>query len=187
MLRAIPLLERLEEWALDYEQRHRYECAGGTVIPRVNIGAVRSGQPWLLLQNPEVCEIYLDIRTAPGQDSGAIAPELRGFLDDLGLEGRVEQFLNRPGYEAQGIEPLSDALDVAHRTEFGTECEIATPPECSMWRDHLLFNEVGIPALTYGPAAVVGGGIFSVTKQDLLRAARVYALTALSLCGPAPR
>ncbi|MEA2322930.1 MAG: hypothetical protein QOD81_2780 [Solirubrobacteraceae bacterium] len=187
MLRAIPLLERLEEWALQYEQRHRYECAGGTVIPRVNIGAVRSGQPWLLLQNPEVCEIYLDIRTAPGQDSGAIAPELRGFLDQLGLEGRVEQFLNRPGYEAQGIEPLSDAIDVAHQTEFGTECEIATPPECSMWRDHLLFNEVGIPALTYGPAAVVGGGVFSVTKQDLLRAARVYALTALSLCGPAPR
>jgi hypothetical protein len=52
-----------------------------------------------------------------------------------------------------------------------------------MWRDHLLFNEVGIPALTYGPAAVVGGGSFSVTKQDLVHVARVYALTALGLCG----
>ncbi|MEA2269643.1 MAG: hypothetical protein QOC64_2253, partial [Solirubrobacteraceae bacterium] len=72
-----------------------------------------------------------------------------------------------------------------HRMEFGEDCEIATPPECSMWRDHLLFNEVGIPALTYGPAAVVGGGIFSVTKQDLMRSARVYALTALTLCGTA--
>ncbi|MEA2245562.1 MAG: hypothetical protein QOH46_91, partial [Solirubrobacteraceae bacterium] len=176
---------RLEEWALEYEQRHRYESPGGTVVPRVNIGAVRSGQPWLLLQNPEVCQIYLDIRTVPGQDSGAIAPELRGFLDELGLEGTVEQFLNRPGFEAHGIERLSDALDEAHRMEFDTQCEIATPPECSMWRDHLLFIDVGIPALTYGPAAVVGVGVFSVTKRDLVHAARVYALTALGLCGTA--
>lgn len=183
MIRALPLLERLEEWALEYERGHRYEGRGGTVVPRVNIGAVRAGQPWLLLQNPELCMIYLDVRTVPGQDSAEITHELRGLLDELGLEGTVEQFLNRPGYEATGIEPLSDALDEAHRMEFGERCEIAHPEETSMWRDHLMFNEVGIPALTYGPPGVAGAGTFAVSKQDLLHAARVYALTALAICG----
>lgn len=182
IIRAVPLLDRIEEWALEYEQRHRYESPGGTVVPRVNIGAVRAGQPWLILQNPEVCMIYLDIRTVPGQDTAAIGKELRGLLAELSLEGDVEQFLHRPGYEAAGIEPLVAALDAGHELEFGSACEIATPPECSMWRDHNVFNELGIPALTYGPPGVAGAGTFAVRKADLLRTARVYALTALALC-----
>jgi acetylornithine deacetylase/succinyl-diaminopimelate desuccinylase-like protein len=184
IIRALPLVARLEEWALDYERRHTYEGPGGTVVPRVNIGAVRAGQPWMLLQNPELCMIYLDIRTVPGQDSARITHELRALLAELGLEGRVEQFLNRPGYEAEGIEPLSEALDEAHRSEFGEECGIASSPECSMWRDHNVFNEVGIPALTYGPPGVAGAGTFAVRKEDLLHTARVYALTALAMCAP---
>jgi hypothetical protein len=29
---------------------------------------------------------------------------------------------------------------------------------------------------------VVGGGVFAVSKENLLRASRVYALTALGMC-----
>ena len=182
ILRAVPLLERLEEWALDYEQRNRYESPGGTVVPRVNIGAIRGGEPWMILTNPEVCMLYLDIRTAPGQDGGAIRHELRALLDECGLEGTVEQFVNRNGYEAQGIEPLAEAVDEAHRSVFGEDCEIAASPECSMWRDHNVYNEMGIPALTYGPPGRAGTGAYALGRADLLAAARVYALTALALC-----
>jgi acetylornithine deacetylase/succinyl-diaminopimelate desuccinylase-like protein len=182
ILRAVPLLQRLEEWAYEYEQAHTYECAGGTVIPKVNISAVRSGRPWMILTNPEVLMLYLDIRTVPGQDGGLLRYELEEMLDGLGLEGRVEQFLNRDGYEAKGIEPLADALDAAHVAEFSVEPEIATAPETSMWRDHNIYNEMGIPALTYGPPGVAGDGSYAVSKADLLRTARVYALTALALC-----
>ena len=182
ILRAVPLLQRLEEWAYEYEQAHRYECAGGTVVPKVNISAVRSGRPWMILTNPEVLMLYLDIRTVPGQDGGLLRYELEDMLEGLGLEGRVEQFLNRDGYEAKGIEPLADALDAAHVAEFSTVPEIATAPETSMWRDHNIYNEMGIPALTYGPPGVAGDGSYAVSKADLLRTARVYALTALALC-----
>ena len=182
IVRALPLVSRLEEWALDYERRHTYESPGGTVVPRVNVSAIRGGQPWLVLQNPEVCMLYLDVRTVPGQDGGAIRHELRDLLDELSLDGTVEQFVDRPGYEAHGIEPLSDAVDEAHRFEFDDDCRIATPPECSMWRDHNVFNEAGIPALTYGPPGVAGAGTFAVRKEDLLRCSRVYALTALAMC-----
>jgi acetylornithine deacetylase/succinyl-diaminopimelate desuccinylase-like protein len=183
ILRAIPLLERLEEWAYEYEQEYRYEGPGGTVVPKVNIGAVRAGRPWMIITNPEVFMVYLDIRTVPGQDGGLIRHTLKEMIESLGLEGDVEQFVNRDGYEAKGVEPLVAALDEAHVAEFGSAPGIATVPETSMWRDHNVYNEVGIPALTYGPPGRAGDGTYAVSKADLLRSARVYALTALSLCG----
>ncbi len=183
IIRAIPVLERIEEWALVYQREHTYESPGGTLVPKVNIGAIRAGEPSMLLQNPDVCHLYLDIRTVPGQPAEEIGFELRELLERANVEGRVEQFVNRPAFEAQGIEPLSHALDEAHRLEFGSECELAGIPECSMWRDHLVFNEVGIPALTYGPTSLVGAGRFTMPRGDMVRAARVYALTALALCG----
>lgn len=183
ILRALPFLDRLEEWALEYQQRHTYDSPGGTVVPKVNIGAIRSGLPSMVEQNPEVCMIYLDIRTAPGQDGRSVGDELRTLLSELGLDGEVEQFVNRNGYEASGIEPLAAALGEAHRYEFGSECEVAAPPECSMWRDHNVYNEMGVPALTYGTRGVAGTSQFSVRKDDLVRSARIYALTALAMCG----
>jgi acetylornithine deacetylase/succinyl-diaminopimelate desuccinylase-like protein len=183
IVRALPVLQRIEEWALGYEERHRYESPGGTVIPRVNIGAIRAGEPSMIIQSPEVCFVYLDVRTVPGQRSELIAGELEELLRALGVDATVEQFINRPGYEAQGIEPLAAAVDEAHEFEFNTPCEIADPAVCSMWRDHNVFNEMGIPALTYGPTGIVGGGKFAMAIPDLVRCARVYALMALAVCG----
>ncbi len=58
-----------------------------------------------------------------------------------------------------------------------------------MWRDLNIFNEVGIPAVTFGPPRrTPGGGPWRggddrfFTKDDLLEAARIYALTALAIC-----
>jgi acetylornithine deacetylase/succinyl-diaminopimelate desuccinylase-like protein len=136
----------------------------------------------MIIQSPEVCFVYLDVRTVPGQRSELIAGELEELLRALGVDATVEQFVNRPGYEAQGIEPFAAAVDEAHEFEFGTRCELADPAVCSMWRDHNVFNEMGIPALTYGPAGIVGGGKFAMAVADLVRCARVYALMALAIC-----
>jgi acetylornithine deacetylase/succinyl-diaminopimelate desuccinylase-like protein len=188
ILQATRVVQAIEEWAEGYERRNRFESPGGTIVPKVNIGAIRAGEPSYILQNPELCMLYLDIRTVPRQDSAAIGAELRELLARLGVEGEVEQFLNRPSVEAQGIEPLSDALDEAHFAEFGEPCQIAETTVTSMWRDHMIFNEVGIPGLTYGPrgeqgVASGGEGPLRVSKQDMVSCARVYALTALGLCG----
>ena len=183
IVRALPLIQRIEQWALEYERRHRYESPGGLVVPRVNIGAIRAGDPTIILQSPEVCHLYVDVRTVPGQPSEPIGGDLRGLLDDLGLDGDVEQFVNRSGHEAQGIEPLADALDEAHQHIFNEECGVADPPACSMWRDHNIYNETGVPALTYGPTGIAGGGRFEMAVADLGDAARVYALAALGVCG----
>ncbi len=184
IVRALPLIEKIEEWALGYEQENRYESPGGVVVPRVNIGAIRAGDPTFVLQSPEVCHLYVDVRTVPGQRSEPIEHALRGLIDELGLEGDVEQFVNRSGHEATGVDPLVGALDDAHREVLETEPAVADSPACSMWRDHNIYNETGVPALTYGPTGMVGGGRFEMAIADLGRAARVYALTALNICAP---
>ena len=51
-----------------------------------------------------------------------------------------------------------------------------------MWRDLNVFNEVGIPALTYGPRAATHSYKRALTIDSLYQAARVYARTAVDLC-----
>jgi len=60
--------------------------------------------------------------------------------------------------------------------------EPAAGPECSMWRDVNVFNEVGIPSATYGPAAGAGGGNYFTTIDDLLKSARLYAMIMMDIC-----
>ena len=176
------LIPALEEWAKTYEVRHRYECPGGTVIPKVNIGAIRGGIPTKIIRCPQRCAIYLDIRITPVQHPLDVKQELEDVLAATGVMGTVELFLYRPGTEGKGVEPLVEALGQAHRAEFGKTLEKAAPPHSSMWRDINVFNELRIPAVTYGPAASAGGGVYSMLGEDLHHAARVYAGTALEVC-----
>jgi acetylornithine deacetylase/succinyl-diaminopimelate desuccinylase-like protein len=179
MARLIPTLE---EWAKTYEVRHRYECPGGTVIPKVNIGAIRGGIPTKIVRCPQQCAIYVDVRITPVQRPLDVKRELEEVLATAGVAGAVELFVYRPGVEGEGVEPLVEALGLAHEAEFGREMERAAPPHSSMWRDVNVFNELRIPAVTYGPAASAGGGVYWMLADDLHHAARVYAGTALELC-----
>ena len=56
-----------------------------------------------------------------------------------------------------------------------------------MWRDLNVFNEVGIPSVCYGPPrqreAMSGAQNRAMKISDLVAATKVYALTALFLCG----
>jgi hypothetical protein len=45
VVKAAQIILALEEWAYAYEQKNRYEYAGGAMIPKVAIGAVRGGTP----------------------------------------------------------------------------------------------------------------------------------------------
>ena len=52
-----------------------------------------------------------------------------------------------------------------------------------MWRDSNVFNEAGIPTVVYGPGISTAGGKFAIDIDVLVAAARIYALTAVELCG----
>ncbi len=177
----------MESWARRYENEHAYVFDGGVCIPKVNIGAIRGGQPFIPIVTAEKCFLYLDVRLTPAQTAMQVIAELRAELAKVDVPTEIECTLYRRGYEAVGAEPLLDALRQAHQAEFGKPMPDLAPPLSSMWRDTNPFNEVGIPAITYGPAAGVGGGLFWAEADDFLHAARVYARTALDICTRARR
>lgn len=180
--RMAKLIEAIEEWADGYEKRYTKSYSGGTVVPKAVIGAIRGGVPFKVYRIPELCSIYLDIRLNPDTQPLAIQDELEAIVSKLGLKAEVRPFLYRRGFNAEGIEPLKDSLETAHQTIIGKPTEPPGAPECSMWRDTNPYNELGIPSLTYGCGAGAGGGNTYFTVTDMIKTAKIYALTAMELC-----
>jgi acetylornithine deacetylase/succinyl-diaminopimelate desuccinylase-like protein len=182
IVRAAGFIEALAEWANRFQDAYRYECAGGVVEPKVNIGAIRGGVPYQIMRTLQRCDLYLDVRIPPDADPLRIRAEIEQVLHGCGLEGVVDLYTYRRGYEGKGVEPLVEAITSAHRGTLGSEPGPAVPSFSSMWRDLNVYNEVGIPSVTYGPAAGSGGGNNTMEVDDLLMASRIYALTALDIC-----
>jgi acetylornithine deacetylase/succinyl-diaminopimelate desuccinylase-like protein len=111
-----------------------------------------------------------------------VRDELRGVLKKVGVEGTVELFLYRPGFEAKGAENLIEAIKRSHAQTFTTPPAIVGDPVTSMWRDTNAFNELGIPAISYAPRATSHATTKSFKVKDLTDAALVYARIAMDLC-----
>jgi acetylornithine deacetylase/succinyl-diaminopimelate desuccinylase-like protein len=182
IVRMARVIERIDEWAYEYEKKHRYECAGGVIVPKVNIGAIRGGVPYKITKTVQQCAIYVDVRTTPIQNPLDIREDLRRLVAASGMAGEVELYVYRPAFEAQHAEPLAGAITRAHQAIVGNTPKPAATGFSSMWRDINVFNEMRIPAITYGPGVSVGGGNFGMRIADLVTGAQLYALTALDLC-----
>lgn len=182
--RMSKMIQAVEEWAVEYEKRNRYECAGGIVVPKVNIGAIRGGVPWKITKTVQQCAIYVDVRITPVQDPLDIREELRALMQHAGLDGEIELYVYRPGFEAdeKKAAPLRQAITRAHRAVLGDDPKPAPIPTSSMWRDINCFNEMRIPSLTYGPGVSVGGGLFRMPIRNLVDGSKLYVTTALDLC-----
>lgn len=88
-------------------------------------------------------------------------------------------YLHRPGNEATGVDNLLIQLSKAHELVFGKQMiHPPEPPVTSMWRDTNCYAEFGILVVTYGPGRGGGSGQNRIAVNDLVNAAKVYALTA---------
>jgi acetylornithine deacetylase/succinyl-diaminopimelate desuccinylase-like protein len=181
IVRAGVLIPALQEWGVGYTKRFTYHGKGGTIEPKVTIGAVRGGNPWFITRTSELCMLYVDVRTIPNQDPLAIRQEMLDLMKSLGIPGEVELFVYRRSYEAEKPERLVESIKRVHKANFKTEAAMAKPFVSSMWRDLLPFNEMGIPAITYGPARSISDG-FKMSIDNLKTAAQVYAEIAIDLC-----
>lgn len=177
IVKSAVLIEAIHQWALEYEKKHTVHLPGGTVIPKVQIGAVRGGSPHYVIGGTDICEFYLDVRIPPGYVPGDVYRELKQVVSRTGLTADIELFLFRQGYEAdhEKIQPLVQALGRSHSDVIGTELKMSDPGFSSMWRDHSVFNEYRVASLTYGPSR------FTPSLEDLMNCAKVYALLALEI------
>jgi acetylornithine deacetylase/succinyl-diaminopimelate desuccinylase-like protein len=180
IVRAAIFVPILQEWAREYERRFVYTCKDGTIVPKAVIGAIRGGNPYHVTRTSELCSLYLDCRLTPESDPLALRRELRELLAASKLPGTVELFLYRRSYGSGENDILLEGLRRAHCQTIGSELQIAAPVFSSMWRDVLIFNEMGIPAITYGPPRSFRKQAMRV--DDLVRAASVYAAVALEVC-----
>ena len=105
-----------------------------------------------------------------------------------GLEVEVDLIMSKAGFEAprSAIAPLLGEIETAHRHVRGVDMpDQAEDAVVGMWRDTNVYNRVGIPSLTFGPsrgkAPVQGTGFIEL--DNFVDGAKIYALTALSICG----
>jgi acetylornithine deacetylase/succinyl-diaminopimelate desuccinylase-like protein len=182
IVRTGAVIAAFETWAYDYQQRQTYRGEHGTIVPKASINAIRSGYPYNLTSAPQVCQFFVDTRILPGANPLDLRDELRMVLAKVGVEGTVELFLYRPGFEAIGAERLIETVRRAHDQVFDTPPAIVGEPVTSMWRDTNAFNELGIPAISYAPRSRSHATTKSFKIKDLTDAAVVYARIAMDLC-----
>jgi acetylornithine deacetylase/succinyl-diaminopimelate desuccinylase-like protein len=148
---------------------------------------MRAGAPYSPSRTPANAALYLDVRLAADADVLRIQEELRQLARKRGIAADVEMYLFRRGYESRGTERLSRATTAACRRVLESQPAAPPTPYVSMWRDRNILEEVGIPAISFGPPRSGGRdtngpyGLY-IEKRDLVAAAKMYALLALDIC-----
>ncbi|MBC7780770.1 MAG: M20/M25/M40 family metallo-hydrolase [Proteobacteria bacterium] len=180
-VKAAHLVVAIERWAVEYTARETRPFPGGRFVPKAQVVNVKGSEAsgW--------CDIHVDVRIVPGKNPEHIRREIAEVSRALGVEAKVSVYQYSRGHIAQDAEPLIAALKAAHRALFDAEPPAPPAAETSMWRDVNVFNEVGIPAVCYGPPRqpepFSGARDRAMKIDDLLAATQVYAATILNLCG----
>jgi acetylornithine deacetylase/succinyl-diaminopimelate desuccinylase-like protein len=184
--KAARVVIALEEWAVAYEQRATVSFAGGTIVPKAQVVYMRGSSEDVGRPSP-FCDIFLDVRIAPGANPSTVKGELQQLLRRLNIDCELILFQYSRGHIAKNAEPLIAAVTRAHEYIFGSKPPQPPSAETSMWRDLNVFNEVGIPSICYGPPRqrepMSGAQNRAMKIDDLVQATKVYALTALIICG----
>ncbi len=186
ILKMAKIVQAMEEFGKEYEQKNRYEFEAGTIIPKIAVGAIRAGNPCSPAGGPTICSIYISAMIPPQMEPNKLLEELSAYLNKLGMKAEIEMYMFMRGHVGKNIDPLKEAIEKAHYKIFNNAPKPVSPPTSSMWRDVNIFNGAGIPAITYGPGNGVGASeekIPHFTVEDLINASRVYAMTGMFLCG----
>ncbi len=119
----------------------------------VHAGTIQGGSAASVY--PDLCEIVLERRTMPGEKPEKVLQEFQRILDELSereedLSASLEQMLERPGTEVPEDSRLVQGL-----LEVGQGHGIPPVVEgMTAWVDAALLNEIGIPAVCYGPGDI---------------------------------
>lgn len=187
--RAAHVISALEVWAKTYERTDALDFGRGTIVPRAQVYEVAAGGlPFTEISDS--CDVFFDVRLVPGARPADILDRVRRALGTTGLDCEITPYDYRRGYLAEDADLLGESLGRAHRRVFDDEMEYAASGPTSTWRDTNAFNEAGIPAVCYGGrarSALLGGGLAGdrrpMAVDDLIALSKVYALTALDVCG----
>jgi acetylornithine deacetylase/succinyl-diaminopimelate desuccinylase-like protein len=177
------VIEAVERWAAEFEDKYIYESPTGPLWPKVNIGGIEGGAPYRPNYFPGVCSIYVDVRMPPQVRPVTIRHELAQVLNGLGIDYDLDVYKSLLGHEGKNVEPLVQSAEEVYQHLFGEKIQPEPPDRASIWTDTNIYNELGIPAIKIGPR----GRRISARNEEIeidvmLKAAQIYALMALDIC-----
>lgn len=177
------IIDAVERWGAEFEQKYVYQSPTGPLYPKVNIGAIEGGAPYRPNYFPGVCSIYVDIRMPPQVRPVQIQHELEKTLKATGTEYELEVYKSLLGHEGKNVEPLVKSAEEAYEYLFKKKIKHEAPDRASIWTDTNVYNELGIPAIKIGPRGRrIGPRNEEIEIDAMLQAAQLYALIALDIC-----
>jgi succinyl-diaminopimelate desuccinylase len=177
------LVARLGRLAADLAAGPRPLCGPASVF----IGQIHSGE--IFNQLPGECLLQGTRRWLPGTDRLEVERDFRALLDalarDTGTRVDCEWMFIRDAFALDPLDPVVAAFQDAYAATAGAPLPTGAKPFVD---DGNSFHALaGVPAITHGPRA---GGQHTVNEwveiDDLMRVARVYALTAAAYCPGTP-
>jgi acetylornithine deacetylase/succinyl-diaminopimelate desuccinylase-like protein len=183
IVKMTKLIDAIERWGAEFEEKYVYNSPTGPLYPKVNIGGIEGGAPYRPNYYPGVCTIYVDVRMPPQVRPVTIQYEIERALNGLGLEYELDIYKSLLGHEGKGVEPLVQSAEAVYQFLFGEKIKPEAPDRASIWTDTNIYNELGIPAIKIGPRGRrIGPRNEEIEIDTMVKAAQIYALMALDIC-----
>jgi acetylornithine deacetylase/succinyl-diaminopimelate desuccinylase-like protein len=145
------IIDAIERWGAEFEEKYIYDSPTGQLYPKVNIGAIEGGAPYRPNYFPGVCAIYVDVRMPPQVRPVTIKYEMERALNSLGLDYELDIYKSLLGHEGKNVEPLVKSAEEVYEHLCGEKIKPEAPDRASIWTDTNIYNELGIPAIKIGP------------------------------------
>jgi acetylornithine deacetylase/succinyl-diaminopimelate desuccinylase-like protein len=150
----------------------------------VFVGKFQSGE--IFNQSPTECHISGARRWVTPGTSEFVMDSFRALLDEVAEATHttitVEFDIPGDAFSISPNDPLATAFQAAYVQTTGAPLALGNKPFVD--DGNIFIDEVGIAAITHGPAATGAHTLYeSVALDELVRVAKTYALTALQFCG----
>ncbi len=183
---AATLVADLRTWHTELTA-HPHPLAGP---PSWSVGQISGGTGTSIV--PAECRVVADRRLVPGEDAQDVLGRVRDRVAGLRLGPpgsaptvEVELQMSMPGFETAAEHVLVRTVDAALAAAGGPGLPLGGwTAACD---GGFVARDAGVPVVVLGPGSVSGQAHRadeSVSVEELLVAARAYALTAMRLLGP---
>jgi acetylornithine deacetylase len=193
------VMDALYEWGQQYTARktaeweervHRDDYS--VIKPNVNLGAIEGGWPYKPTWSTAICNLFIDVRTLPGDSPLDVQRELTSVLErlkqnDPDLVVSQDMYMSNPGGQLsdRGSYIVTAAANAIERV-VGQKPGRVPYAFGSYWCDMNILNRMGIESITLGPGneAVAkwdGKGEY-ISVEDMVMGTRTYLAIILDVC-----
>ena len=155
--------------------------------PTVSVGTIHGGEITCMV--PAECQVAIDRRLIPGEEGGAVIAEMQGVLDRLAREDAAFRADLSTPIQVLPSEVAPD-LPVVVALRAATEQIVGADPGVQGWSAtcdaSIHANEGATPTVIFGPGSIAEAAHRpdeSVSIQELVDCARIYAATIAALLG----